>query len=645
MENELFSLLPEFVPLGLVVYDKDGYLKYANNIAFKMFGATMESVRDINIFEDPNITAEDKALLKQGLNVSFETDYDFDLCGECFFDTAIRGSRKYFVTKVTVMRDSDGNLKAYVLTCEDITEKKTQERKIIESYQNIKSIQKELALALNAGKLTSWNYLVKEQMFSQFDIQMEKMEKEDVSSVRERIHPDDRGIFSTVLNAIVNKQKVSDNNIVLRLWKEEYGEYRYYSFTFVTREDEEGNVTLITFIEQDITEDIRYKENLISAKNKAEEADKLKSTFLANMSHEIRTPLNAIVGFSALLSETEEMEERVEYKQLIETNSEILLKLIGDILDLSKIEVGAVEINREKMDLCYLCEELFRSFQQRLQNPEVTLKLINPYAKCVAMFDKHRFIQIFTNFVTNAIKYTPYGEIVMGYECQPGQVRVYVRDTGIGIPDDKKQRIFGRFEKLDTFAQGTGLGLSICKAIAESTGGKVGFESQENVGSEFWFIGYTDVDYIEKSDALQMHETTSTLHSNDSDAFPINVKGLNILVAEDNDSNYLLLRRLLADNQLTRAITGAEAVEAMKKMTFDVVFMDMRMPVMNGLEATACIRKFNQTIPIIALTANAFDSDRENALAAGCNYFMTKPVKKRELMELLSKVTCEIFNS
>ena len=192
---------------------------------------------------------------------------------------------------------------------------------------------------------------------------------------------------------------------------------------------------------------------------------------------------------------------------------------------------------------------------------------------------------------------------------------------------------------MDTFAQGTGLGLSICKAIAESTGGKVGFESEENVGSEFWFIGYTEVEYIENSELSEMDVEVDTWHHNDSDTSLMNVKGLNILVAEDNDSNFLLLRRLLTDNHLTRAITGAEAVEAMKNRTFDVVFMDMRMPVMDGLQATALIRGFDQLTPIIALTANAFDSDKENALAAGCNYFMTKPVKMRELMDLLSKFT------
>lgn len=153
MKNEFLSILPEYVPLGLIVYAKDGYLKYANNFALKMFGTTMEEVYDIvNIFEDPNITAEDKALLRQGRNVSFETDYDFELC-EQFYDSSMKkGDRKYFVTKVTIMNDEAGNQVGYVLTCEDITEKKNQERKIIESYKKIESTQKELSLALNAGK-------------------------------------------------------------------------------------------------------------------------------------------------------------------------------------------------------------------------------------------------------------------------------------------------------------------------------------------------------------------------------------------------------------------------------------------------------------------------------------------------------------
>lgn len=633
MENELLSLIPEYIPLGLGVYDKDGYLKYANDTTLKMFGITMKDIYNINIFDDPNITAEDKTLLKQGLNVSFETDYDFDLC-ENFYETPIKGIKKYFVTKVTIMRDPEGNRQGYLLACEDITVKKAQEREIIESYKKIKATQKELSLALNAGKLSSWNYNIKEGLFCKFDVHIENIEKRSLQSIYESIHPDDRNKFMALLEVVAHKQKLPENRIILRVLENNATDYSYSSFTYSAVEDEAGNVVVITFIQRDITEDIIYQQNLITAKNKAEEADKLKSTFLANMSHEIRTPLNAIVGFSELLTETDDAEEKFEYKQLIETNSEILLKLIGDILDLSKIEVGSIDINRQKLNLCQLCDELYRSFQQRIKNPKVTLKLINPYTKCVANFDKYRFMQIFTNFATNAIKYTPQGEIVMGYECMPGQVRIYVKDSGIGIPEEKKNRIFSRFEKLDTFAQGTGLGLSICKAIADATGGEVGFKSKANIGSEFWYIGYTDVEYVEKSEVADEdlnNKSTEHLSADSS----VKIKDLNILIAEDNDSNYLLIKKLLKDNQLTRAITGVEAIEKIKAQTFDIVFMDMRMPVMNGLEATSLIREFNQITPIIALTANAFDSDRENALAAGCNHFMTKPVKKRELMDLL----------
>ena len=633
MENELLSLIPEYIPLGLGVYDKDGYLKYANDTTLKMFGVTMKDIYNINIFDDPNITAEDKTLLKQGLNVSFETDYDFDLC-ENFYETPIKGIKKYFVTKVTIMRDPVGNRQGYLLACEDITVKKAQEREIIESYKKIKATQKELSLALNAGKLSSWNYNIKEGLFCKFDVHIENIEKRSLQSIYESIHPDDRNKFMALLEVVAHKQKLPENRIKLRVLENNATDYSYSSFTYSAVEDEAGNVVVITFIQRDITEDIIYQQNLITAKNKAEEADKLKSTFLANMSHEIRTPLNAIVGFSELLTETDDTKEKFEYKQLIETNSEILLKLIGDILDLSKIEVGSIDINRQKLNLCQLCDELYRSFQQRIKNPKVTLKLINPYTKCVANFDKYRFMQIFTNFATNAIKYTPQGEIVMGYECMPGQVRIYVKDSGIGIPEEKKKRIFSRFEKLDTFAQGTGLGLSICKAIADATGGEVGFKSKANIGSEFWYIGYTDVEYVEKSEVADEdlnNKSTEHLSADSS----VKIKDLNILIAEDNDSNYLLIKKLLKDNQLTRAITGVEAIEKIKAQTFDIVFMDMRMPVMNGLEATSLIREFNQITPIIALTANAFDSDRENALAAGCNHFMTKPVKKRELMDLL----------
>ncbi|MEG1564321.1 MAG: histidine kinase dimerization/phospho-acceptor domain-containing protein, partial [Bacteroides sp.] len=265
--------------------------------------------------------------------------------------------------------------KGYLLTCEDITEKKAREQEIRNSYKKIQLAQKELSLALNVGKLISWNYQIEDGLFYKFNEQIEQIEKRSIRMILAVIHPDDRQRFLNLLDQLTHKQALTEDNILLRIV--EGRDYRYYDFIYNAREDDKGNIAAIIFIQRDVTEDIQYQQNLISAKNKAEEADKLKSTFLANMSHEIRTPLNAIVGFAELLSETEEVDEKLEYKQLIETNSDVLLKLIGDILDLSKIEAGSIDIKRQPFDLSDLCEELYQSFKQRIKNPDVSLSLIN----------------------------------------------------------------------------------------------------------------------------------------------------------------------------------------------------------------------------------------------------------------------------
>lgn len=232
---------------------------------------------------------------------------------------------------------------------------------------------------------------------------------------------------------------------------------------------------------------------LREAKKQAEQSDKLKSAFLANMSHEIRTPLNAIIGFSDLLMNTEEQEDREDYMRIINNNNELLLKLIGDILDLSKLESGSVELKYEEFNLSDYFDDMSISMQQRVTKPDVQLIAHNPYTECIVRLDRNRVAQILTNYVTNAIKYTPKGAIEMGYESVPQGIRFYVKDNGIGIADEKKSKVFHRFEKLDEFAQGTGLGLSICKAIAESMGGSVGFESTYGEGSLFWTILPCDI--------------------------------------------------------------------------------------------------------------------------------------------------------
>lgn len=406
---------------------------------------------------------------------------------------------------------------------------------------------------------------------------------------------------------------------------------------------EDGIMDGIVIRVDDVTERERMIEELRQAKLEAEQSDKLKSAFLANMSHEIRTPLNAIVGFSELMMYGEE-EEREEYIQIINTNNELLLKLINDILDLSKLEAGSVELKYERYDLSEHFNNMAASMKQRITNPKVLLVAVNPYSVCQVLLDRNRVAQILTNYVTNAIKYTPSGTIEMGYEMREQGIYLYVKDTGIGIAEEKKRKVFHRFEKLDDFAQGTGLGLSICKAIAESMGGTVGFESNYGEGSLFWAMLPCEVNLLSEEVGSDKEEdnnsgsrvSTSGMSASNSSSGSTTLK--TILIAEDMQSNYQLVSAMLKKNyELLRAVNGKEVLDIVRNRQIDLLLTDMKMPVMDGLSATAEIRKFNTKLPIIALTAHAFETDRLSALAAGCNEYLVKPIDKSKLMAVLKK--------
>ena len=240
-------------------------------------------------------------------------------------------------------------------------------------------------------------------------------------------------------------------------------------------------------INYDITPLKETEQKLIIARDKAEELDRLKSAFLANMSHEIRAPLNSIVGFSSLLAETDDREERQEYIKIVETNNELLLQLVSDILDLSKIESGTFDFVRSDLDVNESCMKIIKSMEMKV--PETVDLVFEKYMPdCHIYTDKNRFMQVITNFINNALKFTKQGTIALGYEqTAPHEIKFYVRDTGFGIPKEKIDSIFERFVKLNTFVQGTGLGLSICKSLVSQMGGKIGVESTEGEGSCFWF--------------------------------------------------------------------------------------------------------------------------------------------------------------
>lgn len=393
----------------------------------------------------------------------------------------------------------------------------------------------------------------------------------------------------------------------------------------------EGRAPLIIGIAWDITNMQSIEQELIQARIKAEQSDRLKTAFLANMSHEIRTPLNAIVGFSRLMTVANNPEEENLYSDIINQNSEILLQLINDILDLSKIEAGTLEYVRQPMDLGELCRNIYEMHKSRVQDG-VTLVLDNKDTTLVVNEDKNRLMQVITNLITNAIKFTFHGEIRFGFNVGEDCIHFYVKDTGMGISEEKIQSIFDRFVKLNTFVQGTGLGLAICRMIVEKIGGEITAESKLNKGSTFRFT----IPYNSNGKRPELAETVKEENSISGKKKTLQMH--TILVAEDVDSNFLLLKSLIGKRcNLLWAKDGDEAVKKFKEYHPDLILMDIKMPKMDGLEATSLIRTYSQEVPIIALTAFAFESDREKALEVGCNDFLTKPVSQNALEEILER--------
>ena len=399
--------------------------------------------------------------------------------------------------------------------------------------------------------------------------------------------------------------------------------------TIETRDEQNRPLTLVgsSLV---ITDRKRMEEELMSAKDRAEESNRLKSAFLANMSHEIRTPLNAIIGFSNILASTEEEQEKQEYINIIESNNTLLLQLISDILDLSKIEAGTLEFSYSNIDLNDMIKEVENITKCRMEGSGVQLIAETPLSSCFIRTEKNRLMQVINNFLTNAIKFTQKGSITFGYEIRDKMLYFHVTDTGCGIPANKKDSIFGRFVKLNSFAQGTGLGLSICRTIIEHMNGTIGVESEEGKGSTFWFtIPYQPARLSEKK-AEEFQPIT------------VQKDKLTILIAEDNESNYRLFQSILRkEYSLIHAWDGQEAIEKFKEHRPQIILMDINMPRMDGYEATKEIRKLSADVPIIAITAFAYASDEQRVLENGFDGYMSKPINapllKQQIASILQK--------
>ena len=369
----------------------------------------------------------------------------------------------------------------------------------------------------------------------------------------------------------------------------------------------------------------------------AEKASQMKSLFLANMSHEIRTPLNAIEGFSRVIAETDSEEERLRYYQIIESNNQRLTSLINDILDLSRVESGEVVIHKTSTDLDDLCKSIQLMFKFRI--PEgLKFEWNKPFMSATMNTDPNRLTQVFSNLISNALKHTPKGNIDFGYRLidETQKIEFYVKDTGTGIAPEFLPHIFDIYASKDAEQQkGFGLGLALCKIIVEKLGGQIRVDSVEGQGSTFIvtlpFEGTVGGVNIEQT------TTTANVRTIRVSERPVNTMKT-ILVAEDEDSNFDLVKAVLQKRyRLLRAHNGIEAVNLNEDEHPDLILMDIRMPEMNGLDATRIIKEVSHNTPVVALSAYAFEENIREARLAGFDEFMSKPFRVENLIEMVRK--------
>jgi PAS domain S-box-containing protein len=435
---------------------------------------------------------------------------------------------------------------------------------------------------------------------------------------------------------ILQTQKSSKE---LRWLKNASGEDKLFDTIKMPLYNTNNELIGVVGISFDMTKRFHIEEELKKQKEKAEEADRLKSAFLANMSHEIRSPMNAIIGFSNLISDSFEPEsELASYMDYIKQSGANLLQLVDDIIDIAKLEAGQLKIRKEKFDVDQMLEKLKiavenSSGKQKKPTVEIRLKRDPDNQQTIINSDELRIKQVINNFISNAIKFTDDGFIEFGYERMPNnELLFYTKDTGIGIAPADQELIFDRFGQVkDTYTRntsGTGLGLAISKSIVELLKGEIWLDSKENIGSTFYFK--IPVEY-----SLQKPEIKEEPEYKKQD---FNWSNRQILVVEDDDMNYKVIKSILARTKvrIIRVENGREAVDlALSDIKFDLVIMDIQLPVLNGYDATRQIRG-NKDIPVIAVTAYAMPGEKEKSIEAGCKHFITKPFNRNELLHKIS---------
>ena len=491
LEKAYLQNIYKNLPAGIELYDKDGFMTDLNEKEMEIFGLRhKEDVIGLNLFDNPLLPQGLKDKLKAGAPIDMSFNYDFDRL-DGYYSTSRTGTIS-LISKFAPLYDALGNLINILLINIDNTE-------TTNAYSKIQDFEEFFTLIGNYAKVGYAHFnALKCDGYAVNSWYRNVGEKEgtplnEIIKVHSHFHPDDRRMMLRFFDQVLIRE-ASHLRRDVRILRED-GTYTWTRVNVMVRDfrPEDGIIDMVC-VNYDITELKETERKLIAARDKAEELDRLKSAFLANMSHEIRTPLNAIVGFSSLLTETEDMKDRKQYMAIVQENTELLLQLISDILDLSKMESGAFEFVKSDTDVNLLCSEIIRSLRMKVP-AGVELVFEECLPGCHVWADKNRLNQVISNFINNALKFTFSGSITLGYYRQTdGYLRFYVRDTGMGIPRNKIKTVFDRFVKLNSFVHGTGLGLSICKSLVEQMGGTIGVESEEGEGSCFWFTyPYQDI--------------------------------------------------------------------------------------------------------------------------------------------------------
>ena len=654
--NMDFYYILEALGDGVITVDNFNKIDYYNKKAEEIIGKKLKSSENIQYF------------------FQVRTDYNKDILGKIIEEVREKGiirglekgsyiedglsERKYLSARIS--RIEVNGIFKIVISIRDVTKLIKLEKEIIEQKNNLELINDALPLGLilldSKQKVIKTNEFIN-KAFGKFDLINEKVllgellrcsnsndkmcginEKCKECSLRENLITIDQSNQSYISKKIKFKHTILDKDI-----------FRDYEVFFVKIKNNEEVQTLI--ILKDITEQIEYELKIKSAKDKAEEASKLKSEFMSNMSHEIRTPLNGIIGMIDLTRRKVQDYELIENLDIAKSSSMNLLNIINNILDISKIESGKITIYKKLFSIKELFDEIVKENNYKAQEKYIKLEVIeneNGFDEIIS--DKLRIKQVLTNLVDNAIKFTERGRVAISYDLlnkneNNYELNVHVKDTGIGIEESFKTDVFESFRQADgSYTRqkgGTGLGLAISKKMIKLLGGDLSFNSSEGLGSDFFFT------IPVQTQDIKISEDNSNAYLNDNNK-PYENKSFektigNILIVEDDKVNQKIFKKQieLDGHNVYLAENGKEAIEIFgKDINFDLIFMDIQMPVMSGLEAIDIIRKMNKgsNIPIIALTALALKEDKDKILKHSFDHYITKPVELSEITKIINKV-------